>query len=164
MTELHFPQPLAAFRGAVSCDRRSNALILTGAAADSEGDRLILTFIAATVPDIPHSLPAAGALALDERHYRITSPARAWDFEATSVHVHRDIGKAFYRAIPPRTAPLKKRLFWRVVLALAGTRAGKRLLLSLNSSRRPPDPARQPALSPAARHKSPSAHETPDSR
>jgi hypothetical protein len=51
--------------------------------------------------------------------------------EATSLHVHRDVGNAFYRAVPPRLVPLRKRLFWRVVLALAGTGAGKRLLLSI---------------------------------
>jgi len=102
-----------------------------GCATDSGDDILIVTFTAAVVPDLPDSLSAAVIRVGDERRYRITSGARDWLVEATSVHVHRDIGREFYRAIPPRPVPLKKRFFWRVVLALAGTRAGKRLLLSL---------------------------------
>ena len=123
--------PLAAFRGPVTCRRTANTLTLSGSAADSADDCLILTFISASIPEVPDSLASAAVRALDERHYRITSAARDWIVEATSLHVHRDIGNAFYRAVPPRPAPLKKRLFWRVVLALAATGAGKRLLLSL---------------------------------
>lgn len=123
--------PLAAFRGTVACRRCLGGLTLTGCAADSADDILIVTFIAAAAPDLPDSLSAAAIRTGDARHFRIESGTRSWLIEATSVHVHRDIGRAFYRAIPPRSVPLKKRLFWRVVLALAGTRAGRRLLLSL---------------------------------
>jgi hypothetical protein len=131
VTDVHCPQPLAAFRGPVTCRRTFNALTLSGAAADSRDDRLILTFIRPALADVPPSLTAPEVIALDEHHYRIICSSRRCDIEATSAHVHRDVGHAFYRALPPRPAPLKKRLFWRVVLALAGTRAGKRLLLSL---------------------------------
>lgn len=120
-----------AFHGPVNCSRWRNALTLTGAAADSADDILILTFITRTAPDLPEYLAAATVHALDDGHYRITSGSRDWVVGTTSFHVHRDIGAAFYRAIPPRIAPLQKRLFWRIVLALAGTGAGKRLLLSL---------------------------------
>ncbi|MGH8180925.1 MAG: hypothetical protein ACRETR_08100 [Steroidobacteraceae bacterium] len=123
--------PLAAFRGSVACRRDVSGLTLTGCAADSADDIMIVTFIAAAVPDLPDALSAAAIRARDERHYRIVSGARDWLIEATSVHVHRDIGREFYGAIPPRPVPLKKRFFWRAVLALAGTRAGKQLLLSL---------------------------------
>jgi hypothetical protein len=133
MTDRHFPRPLAAFHGAVTCRRTAHALIVTGPAADAPDERLILTFVTRTLADLPDSLTVSDVLALDDRHYRIVSSARGWDIEATSLHVHRDVGTAFYRAIPPRPAPLKKRLFWRAVLALAGTRAGKRFLLSFRS-------------------------------
>lgn len=121
----------AAFRGAVSCSRTANALILSGAAADSADDRLILTFVSASIPEIPQSLTAASVHAVGESHYRIASGSGDLFVEATSLHVHRDIGRAFYRAIPPRRVPLKKRLFWRTVLWLAGSSAGKRVLSSL---------------------------------
>jgi len=127
--------PLAAFRGPVTCRRGVNLLTLAGCADDAADDILIVTFFGAMLPDLPDSLGAATIRARNERHYHITSASRDWTLAATAVHVHRDIGREFYRAIPPRPAPLRKRIFWRVVLALAGTRAGKRLLLSLR--RRP---------------------------
>lgn len=123
--------PLAAFRGPVSCSRTRDALTLRGAAADCADDILILTLIGPVAAQLPGSLAGAGVMALGERRYRIASESREWIVEATSLHVHRDIGGAFYRAIPPRRVPLGKRFFWRVLLALAGTRAGKRLLLSV---------------------------------
>lgn len=92
---------------------------------------LIVTLTTPAVPDVPESLAAASISALDGQHYRIASGSRDWIVTATTLHVHRDIGDAFYRAIPPRAVPLGKRLFWRIALALAGTRAGKRLLLSI---------------------------------
>ena len=124
------PSLLAAFRDAVACRRTADALILSGAAADCVDDRLILTFFAPTAAEIPDSLTAATVHAVGAQRYRISSSATALVVEASSVHVHRDIGKAFYRAVPPRPAPLKKRVFLRVVLWLAGTRTGMRVLMS----------------------------------
>ena len=122
---------LAAFRGTVACRRTANALTLSGAAADSADDGLILTFISSSLPDIPDSLTAVSVCAIDELHYRITSASRDMVLEATSLHAHRDIGRVFYRAIPPRPAPLNRRLLWGVILWLAGSSAGKRLLSTL---------------------------------
>lgn len=132
MTDLDSPpSPLAAFRGTVVCRRRGNALSLTGSAADSADDILILTFVAPDVRGLPDRLNGATVRALGGRRYGIGSESGDWVVDASSVHAHRDIGSVFYRAVPPRPTPLGKRLFWRVVLALAGTRAGKHLLLSL---------------------------------
>jgi hypothetical protein len=128
---LSFPSQVAAFRGPVACRRTADSLTLIGAAADSADDRLILTFISPSMAEVPDSLAAAIVRAVDEHHYRIASASGDLTIEAASLHVHRDIGSMFYRAVPPRPAPLGKRIFWRIVLALAGTRAGKRLLLSL---------------------------------
>lgn len=124
------PSRLAAFRDAVSCSRTADALILSGAAADCADDRLILTFISPSAGDIPGSLTGASVQAIDAHRYRISSPSRDFVVEASSVHLHRDIGRTFYRAVPPRPVPLKKRVFWRVVLWLAGTPTGKRVLTS----------------------------------
>ena len=118
------------FRGAVVCRRAAHALTLSGFAKDSAEDLLILTFLAHWVPELPASLSAATVSALDERCWRIACASGDWVVEATSVHVHRAIGDAFYRAIPPRPAPLAKRLFWRAVMALAGSWAGERVLRS----------------------------------
>jgi hypothetical protein len=56
---------------------------------------------------------------------------REWIFSARSAHLHREVASTFYRAIAPRLVPWKKRLFWRIVLAVAASRVGKTLLLTL---------------------------------
>ncbi len=122
------PSLPAGFRGPVVCRRAVGTLTLSGCAADRADEGRKLTFASARPAELPESLSAATVSALDERHWRIASGSREWIVEATSLHVHRDIGKAFYRAIPPRPTPLAKRLLWRAVMALAGSRAGKRLL------------------------------------
>jgi hypothetical protein len=132
VTDTALPESaLVIFRGPVSCRRSRNALTLAGAAADSGGGILIVTLTTPAIPDVPDSMGAATVRALDAQHYRIAAGSQNWIVTATTLHIHRDIGEAFYRAIPPRAVPLAKRLFWRIVLALAGTRTGKRLLLSV---------------------------------
>jgi hypothetical protein len=131
MNDSALPRTLAAFRGPVVCARTPGALILTGDAADSQEERLILTFVGPALPEVSEPLRDPEVLALGEHRYRISTPAHGWEIAPRSVHLHRDIGKAFYRAIPPRRVPLRKRLFWRLVLMLAGTRAGRRVLFSL---------------------------------
>lgn len=123
--------PLAAFRGPVTCSRNSDMLTLAGSAADSADDRLILTFITPSQSDLPVSVPDATVLVVGEQLYRVISASGVWIVGAASAHLHRDVGGAFYRAIPPRPVPLRKRLFWRLVLALAGSRTGRRALSSL---------------------------------
>jgi hypothetical protein len=63
--------------------------------------------------------------------YRIGAGQREWLISSPAVHLHRGIAAQFYRAIPPRPAPWTKRMFWRVVLALAASRAGLALLRAL---------------------------------
>jgi hypothetical protein len=122
---------LAAFRGAVACRRTAGALILSGYAADSTTDRLILTLVSSSIPDIPDSLTAVILTAAGDGRYRIASESWELVVEATSLHVHRDVGTVFYRAVPPRPVPLTKRFFWLAVLWLAGSRTGKLVLSSL---------------------------------
>ena len=132
MTDSAAPSPpLAAFTGSVACRRDADALILSGRAGDCAGEELILTFTAPKPLDIPESVDAALVTMIDGQHYRITCGSREWTVAAKSAHLHRDIRSAFYRAIPPRPAPLMKRIFWRIVLALARHRAGRRVLLAM---------------------------------
>ncbi|MGH8296156.1 MAG: hypothetical protein ACRETZ_11780 [Steroidobacteraceae bacterium] len=132
MTDTAAPTSLLArFRGPLACRRTANALTVSGAAVDCAEEVLIVTFISPVVPGLPDSLGVAALSALDEHHYRISCASRDWVIEAASLHVHRDIAAAFHRAIPPRPVPLAKRFLWRLVMALAGNRAGRRLFVSL---------------------------------
>lgn len=120
------PEALAAFRGTVRCERSAQAhtLILSGVSAEGGGEETALILSASAPVECPDTLDDAVVEHLGARQYRIRSGAREWLVEAAAVHLHRESAAAFYQAIPPRPAPWRKRLFWRVVLALAASRPG----------------------------------------
>jgi hypothetical protein len=122
------------FRGGVSCRRDPSGplgLTLVGWTADHPEERVSLAFAAPAPDTMPEVLEDPTVYRIDEGRYRIDSAPREWLIEAPAIHIHRDVANAFYRAIPPRDARWSKRFFWRVVLALAATSWGKRLLLTL---------------------------------
>src|SRR6202021_284652 len=88
------------------------------------------------------ALDNAGVERLGADQYRIASPPREWLIAATAVHLHREIAAQFYRAIPPRPVPRLKRWLWRVVLALAASRAGLAALRALRRWGSHPDDLR----------------------
>jgi hypothetical protein len=106
-------------------------LTLIGAAAGCPAETLILTFLAPAPQDLPQTLSAPSVVELEGKCYRIASPPREWLLWAPAVYVHRDVGAAFYRAVPPRPVPLTKRILWWLVLALARRRTGRRVLMAL---------------------------------
>ena len=125
---------MARFSGTVTCGRSSRGplgLTLTGRAADPPGDRVQVAFAGAAPADLPERLEDAVIGRGGPGEYRIASAARAWTIAARSVHVHREIADAFYRAIPPRPAPLGRRVLYGVMLRLAGSRAGMALIRAL---------------------------------
>jgi hypothetical protein len=127
------PELLAAFRGPVSCTRTAGvpALTLSGDSAQAPGVPMALAFSAATLPDLPDTLHDAVIEQLGGGQYRIESAQREWLISARAAHLHREIAAQFYRAIPPRPVPWRKRLFLRAVLALAASRAGLAALRAL---------------------------------
>ena len=128
------PHRVVTFRGGVSCRRDSNGplgLTLIGRTADHPDERASVAFSGRAPDALPEVLEDPTVYRIDERRYRISSAPREWIVEATTVHVHREIATAFYRAIPPRIVPWSKRLFFRVVLAMMSSSWGKRVLLAL---------------------------------
>lgn len=115
---------LATFRGAVRCGRGTHTVTLSGMTAESPGEETMLTLSAAAPADWPEVLEDALVEQVEGTHCLIRSGMRRWPIEAEGIHLHRQIAEAFYQAIPPRPAPWRKRLFWRVVLALAASRTG----------------------------------------
>ena len=124
---------LATFRGLVHCRRAAAVpgLTLSGSTAEAPDEPTALAFSAAAPADLPGTLADAVVDHLGGTHYRIGTEWREWLLRAEVVHLHREIAPQFYRAIPPRPAPWAKRVFWRVVLALAASRAGLALLRAL---------------------------------
>jgi len=126
-------EPLIAFAGAVSCAPRSAApgLTLTGVSASHPQQPVQLAFSAAAPAGLPATLEEVVVEALPGGGYRVASGARSWSLGPGAVHLHRDVGAAFYRALPPRAAPWRRRLLWGVALRFAGNRAGLALLRAL---------------------------------
>lgn len=125
---------IVRFRGGVSCRRDASGplgLTLVGWTSDHPDERVSLAFSGRSPDGLPDVLEDPVVDRVDERRYRISSLPREWIVEATAIHLHREMAAAFYRAIPPRKAPWSRRLVWRVLLGLAGTGWGKRLLLAL---------------------------------
>jgi hypothetical protein len=124
-------ESLVTFRGRVDCRRDGCGplgLILSGHTTQHPEELLHLAFAGAAPADFPPTLENANIQRLDAENYRISSAARAWTVNARAAHLHREIATTFYQAVP--TAPLRwtQRLFWRIVLVLAASSAGRWLL------------------------------------
>lgn len=139
------------FRGEVRCERRDGqalGLVLQGVeaprAAGGEAAAIEVVFGQPRVREFVERLEDAvveelaprareegtGAL----RRFAVTGAQHRFELEARSVHVHRDVRAAFFAAVPPRPAPLRRRVFFRLVRALVASRCGRRLLRALRGS------------------------------
>lgn len=118
----------AGLEGSLECRRASEPPCLTLVGRDQGGNRVHLTLLGALPEDIPPRLDAASVTRLGAGRYEISAPGRAWELAALRAYLHYDLSEAFYRAVRPRRVPLAKRLFWRVVLAAAASRPGRRWL------------------------------------
>jgi hypothetical protein len=127
------PEVLVRFQGRVSCEERREApqLTLRGVRADAERTPVALAFSAAHPEDLPATLEDAVVESLGEGQYAVRSASSSWRFAARAVHLHEDVRRDFYRAIPPRKTPWARRIFFRVVLTLAASRTGLALLTRL---------------------------------
>ena len=127
---------LAEFRGLVRCRRGPHGplgLTLTGTGADPPGEELSCAFAGAAPADLPAQLEDAVVTRAVPGEYAIASGTRTWRIAARSLYVHREVAQEFYRAIPPRPAPLLRRVLFSAMLALARSRAGIALLRALRA-------------------------------
>jgi hypothetical protein len=131
------PDSPVKFSGPVRCTRGAPPLGLTLSGQLPPGDPRPATvaFSALAPADLPDVLTDALIEPLGGAQYRLSDARRSWLIESPSVHLHRDVGAAFYRAIPPRPAPRLRRLFFRVVLWLAASHRGVALLMRLRGRR-----------------------------
>src|SRR5262249_44679138 len=124
---------IVRFRGGVSCRRDDSPLGLTliGRTTDKPGELATLAVPGGAPANLREALEDATVEQVEAGRYRIWSGRREWIFPAHSAHLHREVSTTFYRAIAPRLVPWNKRLFWRVVLGMAASPVGRRLLLAL---------------------------------
>ena len=125
---------VATFRGGVSCRREAQGplgLTLIGWTWDHSEEKVSLAFSGCAPDGLPEVLEDPTVDEIAPGKYRIASAPLEWIVEARAIHLHREIATTFYRAIPPRPVPWSKRLFFRLVLGMAASSWGKRLLLAL---------------------------------
>lgn len=118
---------VAQLRGRVSCRRIAAGplgLELSGRSAEPLGEELTLSFTGQAPADLPETLTDALVEQSGENEFRVLSGGRAFVIAARSVHAHRDVRAVFYRAIPPRPAPLLRRALLGAALRIAGSRLG----------------------------------------
>jgi hypothetical protein len=127
------PTPIASFRGAVRCRRETAppGLTLSGRSADHPDEDVTLGFAGVAGVDLPERLEDVVVESGAPGRFRIAAGARAWVLSASAVHLHREVAGAFYRAIPPRAAPRLRRMLYRVLLGIAGSRVGLAALRAL---------------------------------
>jgi hypothetical protein len=120
------------FRGRTSCRRDGEGplgLLLVGRITqDREEEDVEVAFSCPAPSDLPAELEDAKLELVAGNRHRLTSGERSWSLQGP-VHVHREISPVFYKALPPRPVPIRKRLFWRVMLTLAANPVARRLLL-----------------------------------
>lgn len=122
---------VAQFRGSVRCRRTPGgplAFELSGHTAEPDEEQLTLAFTGEPPADLPETLSDALIEQSGAGEFRVISGARVWLVAARSVHAHRDVRAAFYRAIPPRPAPLMRRLLLRSSLTIAASALGLKLV------------------------------------
>jgi hypothetical protein len=120
------------FRGWISCRRDGEGplgLILVGRATQHRREEAVQIAFSCPAPvDMPEALEDARLEFLGHDRYRLTSGDKSWTLDG-AIHVHREVAGAFYKAIPPRPVPWRKRVFWRVMLGLASNPLTRKLLL-----------------------------------
>jgi hypothetical protein len=117
-----------SLEGPVQCRvDRGGPLGLT-LAGRRDAEVLYVTFVGTPTADLPPRLDATVIEPVGADEYRIASGGEQRTIRAQRVFVHRDVGQVFCSAVPARPAPFAKRVFWRAVLALAGSSLGRRVL------------------------------------
>ena len=124
-------EAVVEFSGRVDCRRDGCGplgLVLSGHTSHRPHELVHLSFAGDAPADLPPTLDNAAVARVSERSYCITSGARSWTLAARTTHLHREVAEEFYRAVPAQPIRWTQRLFWRIVLALAATSAGRWLL------------------------------------
>ncbi|MDE2219663.1 MAG: hypothetical protein KGL25_01175 [Gammaproteobacteria bacterium] len=111
---------VAAFRGAAECRRESGAVQWRLRGIDRAGDHALEVLLCGA-PELrlPARLPSAELYAAGEAaapEWELRSDGRVLPLAVRSVQVHRGVGDAFARALPPAPVPWRVRAGWVLLL------------------------------------------------
>jgi hypothetical protein len=99
------------------------------AQAGGEASAAQLALMCTERPSLPATLMDVSVEALAAPDVVLHSGAQVWRLRCSTWQLHRDVGAAFFAAIPPRATPWTRRLGWRVLLGIAGTAPGRWFLM-----------------------------------
>jgi len=114
-------------QGPIECRRTAEACV-TFVGQTESGERAYVTLAAPAPADLPSRIDDGAVELLEGGRCRVSMAGRMWQLDARQALVHRDVSGPFYAALPPRPAPLAKRLLYGLILAVAGSPVGKRWL------------------------------------
>jgi hypothetical protein len=115
------------FEGTVECRIDPGSPLGLTLIGRSGTEILHVTFVGTPPADFPGRLEAPVVEPAGVHEYRIVAAGVQRVIRAPRVFVHRDVRQVFCGVVPARRAPVAKRLFWRVVLAFAGSSLGRRM-------------------------------------
>ncbi|MFO1428126.1 MAG: hypothetical protein U1F11_14370 [Steroidobacteraceae bacterium] len=140
---------VAEFAGPVQCRREQEpaSLVLAGVErirgklagekhADAErtgGAPLELRFMAPEPDTLPAIVSDIDVYAIEPGEWKLRAHGGAWTVRARTLQAHRDVGAAFYAALPPPRVPWSARAGWSLLLSLARVPGVVRLVGFLRS-------------------------------
>jgi len=120
---------VAEFGGPVHCRRGSGAVGLVLSGQERVGATpLELLFTAPQPVELPTIISDMDVYALEPGCWRLRAHGGSWTLAARDLAVHRDVGAAFFAAVPPPALPARTRLGWSLLLVLARIPGAVRLL------------------------------------
>lgn len=125
---------IAEFAGPVHCRpaRGAVSLVLSGQERTG-GVPLELLFTAVEVAELPAIVSDIDVFQLEPGRWRLRAHGGSWTLQARGVLVHRDVGAAFYTALPPPPLRAGVRVGWSLLLTLARIPGAVRLLQFMRS-------------------------------
>lgn len=117
-----------SFTGAVRCERSTSPLGLALIGPIDHGQWAHLALQGRAPEDLPPRVENLLVYRTPSGSYRLVSGDRSWSLTASALFLHRDVGAAFYRAIPPRPASFTRRMLWHALLLVAASAPGRRWL------------------------------------
>jgi hypothetical protein len=125
---------VAEFAGPVYSRREAGAvgLVLWGQER-AGGAPLELLFAAPQPVELPTIISDIDVFQLEPGRWRLRAHGGSWTLQARSLSVHRDVGAAFFGAVPPPPLRTGVRVGWSLLLTLARIPGAVRLLQFMRS-------------------------------
>ena len=127
---LNAPSPIVRFAGPVTWvpGPGTAGITLLGRIDEARSTAAQLSLIGTQAVTLPVTLMDVTVENSSPVAVLLRSGSREWRIACRTWQLHRDVGVAFYAAIPPRPTPWIRRFTWRVLLGVAATAPGRWLL------------------------------------